>query len=314
MPDPRKARVALVRSLEGPEEEGPFAGPSSPRSPLPPKPHHAAGVPPSDHAQARVVPVEDRRAVWPQTLEDLGLGVRDRVHRGKELQVDGGDARDRGHVGLGEHGESADLPRCRHAHLQNGRGVRGREAQEGEGQAVLVVEIAFGLEHRPPRGEKVRRHVLRGRLADRPRHRHDRERGFAAHVTGEIGEAFRGVGHPHPGEAGGRLRVPVDESHAGSALRGLGEEVVPVEPRALDRDEEGARREGAGVDRDAGEGDLARHPSREDPAGAGEDVREGQGLPQRHRRHLFPPAPARRARTSRATWRSSNGTVRSRST
>ena len=86
-----------------------------------------------------------------QALEDLRLGLRDRVDRGEELEVHGGDPRDHRHVGLGERGSGADLAGGRHAQLEHRRRVLGPQAQQGEGQAVLVVEVALGLAAPAPR-------------------------------------------------------------------------------------------------------------------------------------------------------------------
>ena len=151
-------------------------------------------------------------------------------------------------------------------------------------------------------------------LPTEPVTRDDGKRGRPAHVAREVGEALRGVRHPHQGKADGRLRVALDEGGAGAPPRGLGEEVVPVEPRAPDRHEESARRDRPRVDRDPGEGDLARHGGRRASRRCRRARPRGGGPPAAPPRSPLPPAPARRARTSRATWRSSKGTVRSRTT
>ena len=263
------------------------------------EPHHAAGEALADRPDPRVVAVEDRGAARAQALEDLRLGLGDRVDRGEELEVDGGDARDRGHVGLGQGRERPDLAGGRHAQLDDRGRVLGPQAQQGQGQAVLVVEIALGLQHRAARGEQVRRHVLRGRLADRSGHGDDRQRRLSPHVAREVVEAPRGVGHPHEGEAGRRRGVAVDERGGGAPRGGLGEEVVAVEARPTDRDEERARGQGARVDRDPGEDERARRGGDEPAVGAGEDVGESEGRVKRHRGHLFPP-PRRDGRGRRA--------------
>ena len=54
-----------------------------------PEPHHAAAVCTSPIRRTRgVVPVEDGDAVGREALQDLGLGVGDRVDGGEELEVD----------------------------------------------------------------------------------------------------------------------------------------------------------------------------------------------------------------------------------
>ena len=54
-------------------------------------------------------------------------------------------------------GQGTKLARGGHAHLQNRRLVLGGEAKEGEGQAVLVVEVSLGLQHRAAPGQELGR-------------------------------------------------------------------------------------------------------------------------------------------------------------
>ncbi len=166
-------------------------------------------------------------------------------------------------VGRRDAREGADLAGRRHAELEHGRRVLGPQAQEREGQAVLVVEVALGLAAPGPRvASSARRHVLRRRLADRAGDADDRDAGAAAHVAGEVGECARRVGHAH--DAAGRRaarRRGARRAAAAPLRRGLGEEVVAVEARPADRDEEGARREGARVDRDAGDATRLATPA-----------------------------------------------------
>ncbi len=99
-------------------------------------------------AHPRVVAVQDCHPVGPQALQHLRLGLGDGIHRGEELEVDRrhpGDDRD---VRLRDRAQGPQLSRRRHAQLEHGRGVLRPQAQEGEGQAVAVVQVPLGLEHR----------------------------------------------------------------------------------------------------------------------------------------------------------------------
>ncbi len=103
----------------------------------------------------------------------------------------------------------------------------------------------------------------------------------------------------------------------GGAARGrVGQEVVAVEARARDGHEQLAGLQSARVDAHSGQaalrgGGLGRERT---PGGRG-DLGESEGEQGHVRRaHLLEPLTSRRPSTSRATCRSSKGSVRSRST
>ena len=139
--------------------------------------------------------------------------------------------------------------------------------------------------------------------------------GHATHVTREIGEGLRGVGHAQQRQARGRQHVAMDHSRRRPSCRGLGQEGVAVEAGPGDGDEELAGLDRARVDRDARERRRARLRSRAALVAALAspivECRAAGG--QEYPSHAFPLG-ARRPSTSRATCRSSKGTVRSRST
>ncbi len=266
-----------------------------------------------DPHDPRVVAVEDRGAVRAQALEDLGLGLGDRVDRREALEVDGGDLRDHRHVGERHAGERADLAGRRHADLHDRRRVLGPQAQDRERHAEVVVEVALRAQHGAARLEDARRHVLRRGLADRARDGDERDRRAASHVAPEVGEGERRVGDADDRQAGGRLDLGADERRRRLLRRGVGEERVAVEAGAADRHEEGARVERPRVDRDRRDrgrvqGTRGRHDER--APGRGEDLGEGERRDRQGGHRCFP----RPERISRATCRSSNGTVRSRRT
>ena len=110
----------------------------------------------------RVVGVEDRPAARRQRLEQLALGLLDRVERADPREVDRlhrGDDADRR---PGHRREVGDLAADVHAHLEDRCLVLRAEAQERQRQPDLVVLVALVLE-RPARRAEDRRDRLLGR-------------------------------------------------------------------------------------------------------------------------------------------------------
>ena len=199
-----------------------------------------------------VVAVQDRDASGAEALEDLRLGVRDGVERREELEVHRRHQRDDGRVRPRDARQRAELARRRHAELEHGEAVLGREAQQRQGQAVLVVEVPLRLEHGPARPQQARGHLLGGRLAGGAGDGRDRDGGRRAHRGGEAGQRARGVVDPQERQARA-VDVPVHDRRGGAALPGLREELVPVEVRSRDGHEQRPGRERARVDGDGRE-------------------------------------------------------------
>jgi hypothetical protein len=268
----------------------------------------------ADPLHARVVAVEDRHAALGQALQDLGLGRRDVVHRGEELQVHRRHHGDHGHVGPGDAGQRAQLAGRGHPQLQDGGRVLRPEPEQHQREAVLVVEVPLGLEHRSPRAEERGGHLLGGGLSRGAGDAHDRDVGLRPRVAREIGQAARGLGHADQAQARRRLDVAMDERSQGTAGSGLRHEVVAVEARAGDGHEELSRLHPARVDGHAAHPQAGRAGDHL-AAGRHRDVLERRRLLQGHDRpQAFPLRSPGRARSARATCRSSKGTVRSRST
>ena len=93
------------------------------------------------------------------------------------------------------------------AQLQHERLVLGREPEERERQAPLVVEAPRGLEHVEARGEHGGDELLGGRLAVGPGHGHDGNREARPVIGGEPAERPRRVLDEHERHAPGRVVV-----------------------------------------------------------------------------------------------------------
>ena len=225
-------------------------------------------------------PVEDGDAVGAEPLQDLRLGVRDRVHGVEELEVDGRDHGDDGDVGPAMPRELAQLARGGHARARAPRsGARGREAQQRQGQAVLVVEVALRLEHRALRARAARAVIsLVVVLPAEPVTADDRDArpAGARGGRGPSGPAWCPATRTSGSRAGAasvavRPSPPTRPRACAAATKSW-----PSKSRPRDGHEELARRERARVDGDAGHGSAAaRRPPRGAPPVARRPRRPG---------------------------------------
>ncbi len=107
------------------------------------------------------------------SFQDLGLGVGDRVERGKEAEVRLAHVGPDPDVRLGDAHQRADLPRVIHAQFDDGHFRPPPQLDQGQRQTNVVVEIPAVADHAVPRLEKVARHVLGRGLAGAAGDRHD---------------------------------------------------------------------------------------------------------------------------------------------
>jgi hypothetical protein len=250
--------------------------------------------------------------------EQLALGAGDLVDAAQALQVDGADVDDHAHLGLGDAGQVGDLAAGRHAHLDDGVAVLGPEAEEGEGEAEVVVEVALGPVH-PLLAGRRREHaghqLLGGGLAVGAGDADDAQAAGgerAAVRAGQAAEGGDGVVYLDDRDVTGQREVggaaAGDHQAGGAREDGLGGEVVPVVALAADGEPQAAGQDGAPVDGHAaveGAGD----------AGGDQVEREGMGAahagppgaPERASPGPPPSASPRATMASRATARSSKG-------
>ena len=253
-------------------------------------------------------------------LENLRLGVGDRVRRGEEPEVRVADVGPHADVRLGDADQRADFAGVIHAQLDD-RDVRlVPQLEQRERQADVVVEIPLVPEHAVPRAQELRRHFLRRGLAGAAGDRHDSARrrrrrtsratSCSATVVSVDADEHRAV---RRAIAAARLTSSgqrVDQHSRRAACERVGDELVAVEPLAANGDEEVARGQRPRVDRDAARSSSPDSPCTISPAGRGRHVARGQ----RDRFHaLRHPRPGRRRRPARscATSTSSNGSTRS---
>ena len=142
----------------------------------------------------------------PRLLEDLGLGVGDRVGGREEAQVRVADVGPHAHVGLGDADERADLPGVIHAQFDHRHLRPGAQLEQRERQADVVVQIALVPKHRVARRQELRGDLLRRRLARAAGDRHDLRARSPAHVARDVLQRARRVGDLDHDSGAGRCR------------------------------------------------------------------------------------------------------------
>ena len=151
------------------------------------------------------------------------------------------DVGDHAHVGPDDVGQIVDLARAVHAHLQHAHLHGAVQAQDGQGQTDVVVEVPLGLQHPEPGAQHGGDHVLGRGLAHAAGdgHKGDVEPGFIP--GGQVPQRPLGVGHLYI-----ELILPIALPLPGgktahrAALQGGVDIGVAVEPVPHQGDEQGA--------------------------------------------------------------------------
>ena len=227
-------------------------------------------------------------------MQDFALGPRNAFYGTEALEVRGARIRDSDHVGLGKAAQVGDLARVVRAHFEHGIAMRRLDAGHHQRHADVVVEIARGRERRRDFRQAGCGEFLQGGLAV---------------AAGDADHDGRLLPPPAPrqfaqGEArvGDRdlrnrlVRASCDERTGGAAARRFGEVVAAIEVRPLERHEQLAARERAGVGADAVEGAVG-------------SVQDATGICRRGRQ-LCHHSRDSRAPSARAAWAKSENARR----
>ena len=198
-----------------------------------------------------VVGVEDRDPVGRQRLDQLALGLGDRVERAELAGVGPADVEHRADPRRGDVAQLGDVADAAGRHLQHQVPGRLVGPQHGQRQAELVVEGADGGDGGAQPVDHLGGEVLGRGLARRPGDPDDgRGRQPAQHLPRERAEGDGHVGgddHRHVVHVGDR---PVGEHRDRARLGRDGGEVTAVHPLARQRGEQRARHRLARVDHD----------------------------------------------------------------
>ena len=227
------------------------------------------------------------------------------------------------HLRLGDADQRADFARVIHAQLDH-RDVGPRaQLEQRERQADVVVQVAPVPKHRVLRRQELRRELLRRRLARAARDGDDLRARSPSHLARAVLQRPRRVRHldqkrrrPCLSCLGQGRRRGHHRAGRSCGQRG-GDEFVPVEPVAADRDEQVARLQRPRVDRpalDALRRDRPRPPARRSAAAISAALSDDRRPPvtspaSRCAGAPAPPARLRRRRTA-ASCRRSPGTFR----
>ena len=207
--------------------------------------------PPHD---SRVVGVGDEDIVGVRSIENLGLGIGDRVSRLEEPEVRVAHIGPHADVGLRDADQRANLSRMIHAQFDDCDLRPRAQLEQRERQADVVVEIPLVPEDAMARRQKLRGDFLGRRLARASRDRHDLGTRPPPYLTRDVLQRRRRVvdsNHDRPRRQLVSLRqIARHDDSACSPRQHVGHEVVAVEPLALDGDEAIASLERSRIDHD----------------------------------------------------------------
>ena len=134
----------------------------------------------------RIVGVEDGNARRVETVEDLGLGQRDVLHRVEELEMDRVHGGDDGDVGPDQAGQRGDLAGMVHGHLEHAKFGIGGHAGDRKRHAPAIVEVAQAGADRAKRRQGCGHGFLGAGLADAAGDGDDPGRGPLARGPGQF--------------------------------------------------------------------------------------------------------------------------------
>ena len=115
--------------------------------------------------QEGIIKIQHQGGVFRQAIADLQLCLTDVLLAAQIADMGGADAGDKAHIRTGAAGQTADLPRMVHAHLHHRVfGVR-PDAEQGAGQAQLIILVALGLDGFAASSQSCVAHLFCGGLA-----------------------------------------------------------------------------------------------------------------------------------------------------
>ena len=211
-----------------------------------------------------VVAVQEHDPVCGKRLDQLELGACNAcLAIGKVLNVRGANIGDDAPVGHGDARQRGNLARVVHAHLDHGKFVLRHQAQQLQGQAKAVVQVALRFENAKFCAERRSNGFLGGGFSRRARDGNDAASPLAAHMVGQhlhrservFGDEKR-MGERGIGQGSG-TRARNDSGH-GAAFERRDQKVVPVVMLATNSKKKLIGCNGARVDGVSGRNQRAR--------------------------------------------------------
>ena len=206
--------------------------------------------------QQRIVTVEDGKPVRRQVFKYLALGLQDALPRVAQI-FDVGIAHvgDNGDIGPHQSAQIAYLAKVVHARLDDRSLVLRRQVQQSQRRADVVVVVGLSLQGIVPLGQDGGHHLLGRGLAGGAGDLHHGQSEAAAIPGSQGAQGQTGVLHQHVGLMGQQLVWTAGRQAALCAAGEGGVNIgVAVEALAGQGDKQLARRDGAAVGGDAGNG------------------------------------------------------------
>ena len=154
----------------------------------------------------RVLRREHRHAICGQGSDHRAVFLGHRGHRGHELQVLALCVVDQRHCGAGQSRQQGNFPGMVHAQLEHCDLVLRAQAQQGQRQADVIVQIALGGQTGLgfPGLQNRGQHLGHRGLAIAASHSDQRQAELPAPAAGELGQGQAGVGHQQARQASGK--------------------------------------------------------------------------------------------------------------
>ena len=205
-------------------------------------------------ARERIVRIDDGGRRIAQARDHLAFRARHALERAEALEVLGARVGDEAHARARERHQRGHLAGAVGAHLDHREAVRGRQAQQRQRHADVVVQVAARGERLAGLRQDRRRHLLGGGLAVAAGHADQRAAEVRAPGARGLLERRLRVAH-HDLRQRHRLRRAHHRAGGPGGVR-RGHEIIAVELRSAQRDEQLPGRERARIAHHVAEGGI----------------------------------------------------------
>ena len=125
----------------------------------------AASSPGLPDAKSLVVQIEDGDAICVQSFENLALGLDDFFRPAELANVGGPGIIEHGNMGFGHADGVSDFTQTRSTQFNHCRGVFLGQLKQGQRHAQVIIQVAFGRQHRTTGTQDAGEHFFNGGLA-----------------------------------------------------------------------------------------------------------------------------------------------------
>lgn len=196
---------------------------------------------PGHFAQVGIVVMDEdgRVAVAAQEVEEFAFGTHHSLERAEAFQMGLAHVGDESVVGFGDVHQFLDVAGVAGSHFYDGQFVLGAQAQQGEGHADVVVQVAFGVEYVVALRQHGGQQFLGRSLAVGAGDADDARAHLPAVVVGQLLQGFQTVVHEEVAVVSLRSVLGfVDHGVSASGFERAGGKSISVERFAFQGDEE----------------------------------------------------------------------------